>query len=90
MLDITQTLLIVVITVLTILLAVIGVQVFFILRDMRATVKKTNKILEDTSSMTANFKRPFSSMTSLANGIKTGLEIISMLRERKEKSSRGH
>lgn len=90
MLDITQTLLVVVITVLTILLAVIGVQVFFILRDMRDTVKKTNRILEDTSSMTANFKRPFSSMTSLASGIKTGLEIISMLRERKEKSSRGH
>lgn len=90
MLDITQTLLIVVITVLTILLAVIGVQVFFILRDMRDTVQKTNKILEDTSSMTANFKRPFSSMTSLASGIKTGLEIISMLRERKEKLPRGH
>ncbi len=85
MLDITQTLLIVVITVLTILLAVIGVQVFFILKEMRNTMHKTNKILDDTGAMTSNFRRPFSSMTSLASGVKTGLEIISMLRERRRK-----
>lgn len=85
MLDITQTLLIVVITVLTILLAIIGVQVFYILRDLRQTTQRANRILEDTMAMTSKFRKPFSSVTSLASGIKTGLEIFHMLKEKKEK-----
>jgi len=43
-----QTLLVVVVVTLTILLAVVGVQVFLILFDLRKGIKKLNTILDDS------------------------------------------
>lgn len=43
-----QTLLIVVVVILTLLLAVVGIQVFLILFDLRKGVKKLNTILDDS------------------------------------------
>lgn len=42
-----QTLLIVVVVTLTVLLAIVGVQVFLIIIDLRRAVKRLNNILED-------------------------------------------
>lgn len=47
MLDSAQSLLLIVIVVLTILLIVLGVQTFFILREFRKTLVKTNKVLDE-------------------------------------------
>ena len=43
-----QTLLIVVVVILTLLLAVVGIQVFLILFDLRKGIKKINTILDDS------------------------------------------
>ena len=51
MIDPAQTALFFVIIVLTILLLVLGVQVFFILRGLRQTIDKANKVLDDTGYM---------------------------------------
>ena len=48
MIDPAQTALFLVIIVLTILLLGLGIQVFFILRELRKTVDKANKVLDDT------------------------------------------
>lgn len=43
-----QTLLIVVVVILTLLLAIVGIQVFLILFDLRKGIKKINTILDDS------------------------------------------
>lgn len=46
--DSVQTLLIVVVITLTLLLGVVGVQVFFVIIDLRKAIKRLNSILEDS------------------------------------------
>lgn len=44
----TQTLLVIVVVVLTFMLVVVGIQVVFIILDLRKAVKRLNSILEDS------------------------------------------
>ncbi len=79
--DIAQTALFIIITILAILLLVLGVQVFFILREFRKTVSKTNKVLDNTSVITQSVSAPMSSLSSLAGGIKTGLSFVNLFKK---------
>jgi hypothetical protein len=45
--DSVQTLLVVVVVILTLLLGVVGVQVFLVIVDLRKSIKRLNSILED-------------------------------------------
>ena len=85
MIDPAQTALFLVIIVLTILLLVLGVQVFFILRGLRQTIDKANKVLDDTGVITESVSGPISILSSLATGIKTGSAIAQLLKGRKAK-----
>ena len=85
MIDPAQTALFLVIIVLTILLLVLGVQVFFILRGLRQTIDKANKVLDDTGVITESVSGPISNLSSLATGIKTGSAIAQLLKKRKSK-----
>jgi len=79
MTDPAQTALFLVVIILTILLIVLGVQVFFILRGLRKTIEKANKVLDDTGSITESVSRPISSLSTLAMGLKTGATIAKIL-----------
>lgn len=79
--DSAQIILIIVITLLTIILAVLGVQVFFILREFRKTVLKANKVLDNTNVITQSVSAPISSLSSIATGIKTGATFINLFRK---------
>lgn len=46
--DSVQTLLIVVVVILTLLLGVVGIQVFLVILDLRKAIKRLNSILEDS------------------------------------------
>ena len=81
MVDSAQTILFVVIIVLTIFLLVLGVQVFFILRDLRKTVSKANKVLDNTNIITQSVSAPISSLSSIAMGIKTGSSFINLFKK---------
>ncbi len=72
MVDPVQMILLIVIVVLTVLLVVLGVQVFLILRELKITVKKTNKILDNANSITENIDGPLSALSSLVLGVKAG------------------
>lgn len=78
MVDPVQMILLFVIIILTILLVVLGVQIFFILKDLRVTVKKTNKILDNANSITENIEGPISALSSLVLGVKTGSFVTVM------------
>lgn len=85
MIDLTQLLLAIVIIVLTVMLAVIGVQVFYILREFRATLQKANKVLDDTGVISESVSKPVSMLSSLAFGLKGGTAIMKALTGKKGK-----
>jgi len=70
MIDPVQLVLLIVILVLTILLVILGVQVFFILKELRQTITKTNKVLDSAESITENIEAPLSALSSLVFGAK--------------------
>ena len=82
--DPAQTALFLVIIVLTVLLLVLGVQVFFILKELRRTVSKANKVLDDTGAITSSVSGPISTLSSLAMGLKAGGVIARLLNNKKK------
>lgn len=83
--DAAQGVLLFVLVVLTSLLLVLGIQVFFILKELKRTVSKANKVLDDTGVITESVSGPVSAFSSLAAGIKTGVTIASFLKGKKKK-----
>ena len=69
MMDNTQILLIAVVTVLTVLLTLIGVQVFFILRELKKTFEKFNKIIDDAGIISGSVAKPIASLSNSITGI---------------------
>lgn len=82
--DTAQVVLFLVIIILTVLLVVLGIQVFFILRELRKTVDRANKILEGASEITESVRKPVSSLSSLAMGLKTGATIAKIFQGSKK------
>lgn len=72
MIDTVQIILLLVIVALTVLLVLLGVQVFFILKDLRNTISKANKVLDDTGLITQSVSRPLASFSAIATGLKAG------------------
>jgi phosphoglycerate-specific signal transduction histidine kinase len=86
MIDITQGLLILVVVVLTALLAVIGVQIFFILRELRQSLSKTNKILDDAGLISGAVAKPIAAISNSLteiSGIAGLLEWFATRRQKK-------
>jgi len=86
MIDNTQILLIAVVTVLTVLLTVIGVQVFFILKEIRRSIEKFNKMLDDAGTISESVARPIASLSSSITGVSGIAGLLGWLKKRKEKS----
>lgn len=78
----TQILLFAVITVLTLLLVGVGVQVFFILRNLQKTLNKVNKILEDANLLTTSVTRPISGMVNFVEGLKNLKHLVDFVSEK--------
>lgn len=87
MLDATQLLLVFVILVLTVMLSIIGVQVFFILREFRNTLAKANKVLDDTGVISESVSKPISMFSAMMLGIKGGTGLIKALTKEKRGTS---
>lgn len=83
MLGFAQILLVVVIIILTILLLILGVQTFFILRDFKKTLNKTNTLLDDVK-MGSNVAKIIGSLGTILLGGKLGKNIIDLVSSEKE------
>ena len=70
MVDPVQLVLLFVIVILTILLVILGVQVFLILKDVRQTIVKTNRVLDNADAITQDIEGPLSLVSSLIGGFK--------------------
>ena len=79
MVDAVQIVLLLVIVVLTVLLVVLGIQVFYILREFRKTISKTNSVLDNADSITQSIQDPLSAISSLTGGLRGG-SIVTIAR----------
>ena len=59
----------------------LGIQVFLILRELRKTVDKANKVLDDTGVITERVANPISVLSSLIMGVKTGVSFVNLLKK---------
>jgi len=80
MIDAVQIILLLVIVTLAVLLLILGVQVFFILREIRKTVMKANTVLDDTGAIARSVTGPISSISTLVGGVSTGAVITKVVK----------
>jgi len=76
-----QIVLLLVIVTLTIVLAILGIQVFLILREIRKTVEKINRVLDNAGVIAKSIADPISALSSLAISIKTGVSFANSLKK---------
>lgn len=81
----TQILLFAVISVLTIVMVVIGYQVFMILGEIRKMLQKFNKVVDSTVNMSTSLSKSLTNINGFTQGVKTVMGIFNVFRK-KEKS----
>lgn len=84
MTDTAQILLVSVITILTIILSMVGIQLVFVLKEFKKSVEKVNAILDDTQNLTSKVSHSSDSLTNMIGGIKAGLALLGMFKHEKE------
>ncbi|MCL4353426.1 hypothetical protein M1615_03110 [Patescibacteria group bacterium] len=89
MINTAQIALLFVVLLLTLLLLVLGVQVFFILRELRRTVSKANKVLDDTGTITQSVSGPISNLSNLVTGVKVGSALAKILSKKNKRDEDG-
>jgi uncharacterized protein YoxC len=81
--DATQILLFSVVIILTLVLLVVGAQVFFILKEAKKAIKKTNELLQDAGDMLPTVKKPFLSAANLLDTVKSVKQVVDMVAHNK-------
>ncbi len=79
--DLSQTLLLIIIVVISVILTVIGIQVIIILRDAKHSLRRVDNILEDTEYLTRNLTRSSATFAHLTEGLKSGMQLVSTITE---------
>jgi uncharacterized protein YoxC len=82
--DPTQLTIIIISFALAILLVVLGIQVWYILKEMRRSLQKVNKMLDDAGKVSGAVSEGVIGMTGFVNGLKTGINAITTLIHHKE------
>lgn len=81
-----QIFLFIVIAVLTTIISLCGLQVFNLLKELRQSIQKANKILDDAGLISESLAKPISGISGFLAGLKSGAEIIKLLRRKKEET----
>jgi len=88
MLNPTQILLIIVVSVLTVILAIIGMQIFYILREGRRSIEKVNKMLDDVGSITSSVAKPIINLSSSISSFSGITGLLSWIFKKKNKEEK--
>lgn len=89
--DLIQIVIISVLIVLTLFLVVLGFQAFFTLRDFRTTLRRMNKLFDNTDDLVVEVKKPIESVGHMITAITAGAgiaHIIKKLEGRHERSEK--
>lgn len=84
MTDTTQLLLMAVITIMTVLLTIIGVQLIFVLRDVRSILTKFNTIANEFERVGLNLGRGYSEMIGFVSSFKKLGFVLDLLSKKKK------
>ncbi|KKR80723.1 MAG: hypothetical protein UU73_C0004G0021 [Candidatus Daviesbacteria bacterium GW2011_GWA1_41_61] len=76
--DILQLSLVFLISLIAILLAFLGTQFFYVLKDLRVSLQKLNKILDSTGSITENIQKPVEAAANLTSAVEAGVKAVKM------------
>jgi len=79
--DPAQAIIFLVIVILTVIFVVLGIQAFRVLKELRLTLLKTNRILDTAEKITDNISNPISTFSQVVTGVKTGSIIASFLKK---------
>lgn len=85
-----QILLFLVVSVLTTILSIAGIEVVHILREFRETIRKTNKVLDDFGTISSSVAKPIVGISGFLTGLKSGLDVINLIagKSKKEKGEK--
>jgi len=72
----TEILLILIIFLLTFNLLFVGVYIVLVLKDVRISLAKLNKVLDEAHEVTSSIKKPVKDLSGLAEGISAGIKAI--------------
>lgn len=71
--------------ILTLLLVVLGIQVWYILKEIRISIMKVNSMLDDAKKVTLTVGDSVSGMAGVASGIRAALSVFKVFRKPVEK-----
>ena len=86
--DTTQIVLLSVIIVLTIFLVVIGFQVFFVLKDLRKTLFRLNRLFDNADDLVGQVKKPIESAGNIFTAMTAGVGIAPLLKRGSSSSAK--
>lgn len=81
--DATQLTIIIISFILTVLLVILGIQFWFILKEIRISLQKMNKMLDDAGKVSGAVSEGVIGMSGFINGLKTGISAITSLIQHK-------
>lgn len=73
--DILQIALILLIVVLGVFLSVLGIQVFFILKDLKKSLIKLDKVLDDAQNIATDLEKPAKAASQVTEVLSSGMRV---------------
>ena len=81
MLTLSQIILVIVVTILSILLVIFSIYVFKILDEVKKTLVKTNSMMDDMKRITKSVADPIEHASEFVTGLKKGAKLVEMAGE---------
>lgn len=88
MIDTTQIILISVITVITIILTVVGIQLIFVLKELRIFLARANTVGEQLEKIGINVSHGYSELIGFFHGLKSFFKVLNLLTKDKDKNDK--
>lgn len=77
--ELPQTILLIVIIIVSVILIVIGIQIIGLLKDAKETLRKTDMIIEDVGFLSRSLTRGSSTISHLFTSLESGLQLVGMV-----------
>lgn len=71
---------------LALLLIILGIQVWYILKEIRISMQKMNSMLDDAKKVSGTVSEGVVGMSGFMNGLKTGLSAVTSFLHKGEKN----
>lgn len=85
MIEPAQILLFAVVVILTVLMVIIGWQIYLILGEIRKMMLKFNTVVDDTVTLSGNLGKSFQSLGGFSQGLKAILGIFRLFKKKEKK-----